>query len=74
MNAVLRAATGRGQTTETETSTTNDETSSNDEHEPELSMTDLIRRAAGRRYLQPNEQPSETTKPRATMRLTNDSS
>jgi hypothetical protein len=65
MNAVLRAATGRGQTTETEPSTTNDENSSSDEPEPELSMTDLIRRAAGRRYLQPDEQSSETTKPRA---------
>ena len=50
MNAVLRAATGRGQTTETEPSTTKDETSSNDEPEPELSMNDLIRRAGSRSY------------------------
>ena len=35
------------------------------EPEPELTMNDLIRRAAGRSDLQPDEQPSETTKPRA---------
>jgi hypothetical protein len=49
MNAVLRAATGRGQTTETEPDTT-DESSSNAEPEPELSMNDLIRRAFGRSH------------------------
>jgi hypothetical protein len=63
MNAVLRAATGRGQTTETEPDTT-DESSSNAEPEPELSMNDLIRRAFGRSHEQPDEQPSETTKPK----------
>ena len=60
MNALIRAATGRGQT-ETEPSTT-DETSSTDE--PELSMNDLIRRASGRSYEQSDEQPSEPTKPK----------
>jgi hypothetical protein len=62
-NALIRVATGRGPVTEAEPSTT-DETSSNDEPEPELSMNDLIRRAAGRSYEQPDEQPSETTKPK----------
>jgi hypothetical protein len=54
-------------TTETNRSTTNNETSSNNEPEPEpeLSMTELIHHAAGRSYLQPDQQPSETTKPRA---------
>jgi hypothetical protein len=68
MNALLRAVTGRGQTTETEPGndeTSDAETSSIDEPEPELSMTNLIRRDAGRRYLQPDEQSSKTTKPRA---------
>jgi hypothetical protein len=64
MNALLRVATGRGLPAEAEPSTTNDE-SNNEEPEPELSMNDLLRRAAGRRYEQPDEQPSDTTEPRA---------
>jgi hypothetical protein len=71
MNALIRAATGRGQTAETEPDTepdtTNDETSSNAEPEPELTMNDLIRRASGRHYQQPDEQPNETTKPSASQ-------
>ena len=62
MNALLRAATGRGPDT-------TDEAPSIDEPEleakPELTMNDRIRRAAGRSYEQPDEQPSETAKPTA---------
>jgi hypothetical protein len=67
MNALIRAATGRGQTADTPGTT--DEAPSIDE--PELTMNDLIRRASGRHDLQPDEQPSETTKPSANQVFNN---
>jgi hypothetical protein len=64
MNALIRAATGRGAPI-TDEPPSIDEPKPELEAEPELTMNDLVRRAAGRSYEQSDEQPSETTKPRA---------